>query len=396
MIIGTVLISIGFLDQNPGTTVKGRISEDYLLYSENVYLFAIDGNEYFLVDSAIINPESRCFNLYGNIPRTDLVGFLVIPPREYGLLLWKGDELSIDITPQTRYAYPHTSGSEIMKMEALNVDYAIELRKRIEEVESIINKGGIQEEEKARYQADLDEVKYEFYTGRYFKNMESTLSPSSFRTSLRYLTGEVDGTVRIDTNTYDSLVVFMKAKFPDDTLTQQFPDIPEPSPISEESKRVMRLKSRLMGNDIPETTHVYKTGDIVRPFEVPSPDGTMLSIADIDTEYILVDFWAGWCAPCRKEIPAIKETVSRHGDRLTVYAISLDNNEQQWQTAIQQDGSEIFTHIFLGATPEKNEIMRRFGVGSIPANFLLDSDRRIIATDLRGEQLAEKMQELTQ
>lgn len=121
-------------------------------------------------------------------------------------------------------------------------------------------------------------------------------------------------------------------------------------------------------------------------------DGRKIATKDIRTPYIFVDFWASWCKPCRKEIPNIKQALAKYKDDLTIYAVSLDNKREAWQKAIKEDSTQEFLQV-IGTL--KNEspthLLRQLDIQTIPANFLLDKERRIVAKDLRGEQLIQTL-----
>ena len=116
-------------------------------------------------------------------------------------------------------------------------------------------------------------------------------------------------------------------------------------------------------------------------------NGQTVNLDNIKSDYVLIDFWASWCAPCRKEIPYLKTALDTYPN-LTVYAVSIDEDEAQWRASIKNDKTEMFTHVLLGNnTIESAVIQKQFGVRAIPANFLLDKERIIIAVNLRKKNL---------
>ena len=117
-------------------------------------------------------------------------------------------------------------------------------------------------------------------------------------------------------------------------------------------------------------------------------NGKLVSIKEIDSEYLLVDFWASWCKPCQKEVPYLKKALTRYKDRLSIYAVSIDRYPGSWQKAIARDKSEDFIHV-IGSDRQglPNATVHGLGVKSIPTNFLLDKNRCIIAKNLRGNKL---------
>ena len=124
-------------------------------------------------------------------------------------------------------------------------------------------------------------------------------------------------------------------------------------------------------------------------------EGKDISTNELPTPYVLVDFWASWCKPCRKEVPEIKRVVEKYKDELTVYAVSLDRKRDAWQQAIEEDGTQGFVQL-IGTFPNGNPVstLLNLDIRTIPANFLLDKDRRIVAKDLRGEELMQTLDSL--
>ena len=125
-------------------------------------------------------------------------------------------------------------------------------------------------------------------------------------------------------------------------------------------------------------------------FSQPDANGKPVSLASFKGKYVLLDFWASWCKPCRMENPNVVKAYNEFKDKnFTVFGVSLDQEKSAWQEAIQKDGLT-WTH----ASDLKfwnNEAAALYGVQSIPANFLIDPDGNIIAQDLRGEDLTETL-----
>lgn len=194
----------------------------------------------------------------------------------------------------------------------------------------------------------------------------------------------------------DTLELVLKRRFPFDEVIQLHPESKYFPPQSEESRKISNKRYYLMtgiADPFAKPVSFYSKGDVVADFVLSGPDGDKVSLYSIDSEYILIDFWAGWCSPCIKEIPKLREANEKYAGALSVLAISMDNSRKEWRQAISDFQTERFHNVYIGNGPS-SETAQKFGIKAIPANFLLNKDRRIIDTNLRGDALDKKMEEL--
>lgn len=128
-------------------------------------------------------------------------------------------------------------------------------------------------------------------------------------------------------------------------------------------------------------------------FSQANPEGKMVSLSDFKGKYVLVDFWASWCRPCRMENPNVVAAYNRFKDKgFTVLGVSMDSNRDPWLAAIKQD-QLTWTHV-SDLKGWGNEVGKIYNVTGIPQNFLIDKEGKIIAKDLRGAALDEKLIEI--
>lgn len=137
-------------------------------------------------------------------------------------------------------------------------------------------------------------------------------------------------------------------------------------------------------------------GSVAPEFALPDTSGTTTALSSLRGQYVLIDFWASWCAPCRHENPNVVAAYNQYKDKnFTVFGVSLDreNARDAWLQAIKDDQLEQWPHV-SDLKGWQSEVVELYGIEGIPQNFLIDPDGKIIASNLRGEKLKEKLAEL--
>ncbi|MEM9981617.1 MAG: TlpA disulfide reductase family protein [Bacteroidota bacterium] len=127
--------------------------------------------------------------------------------------------------------------------------------------------------------------------------------------------------------------------------------------------------------------------------QLPTPTGEVVALSSLKGKYVLVDFWASWCRPCRQENPNYVALYQKYKSRdFEIYGVSLDEKKAAWEKTIAKDQLSWVNVSDLKGW--NNSAALQYNVTAIPANFLLDSNGKIIAKNLRGKALAAQLQTL--
>jgi thiol-disulfide isomerase/thioredoxin len=173
-----------------------------------------------------------------------------------------------------------------------------------------------------------------------------------------------------------------EADFPflDSLATRLRNDLPESKYVKDFTEGVDAMRATVVGQVAPEIS-------------LPTPEGEIKKLSDLRGNVVMIDFWAAWCGPCRRENPNVVKMYEKYNDKgFEIYGVSLDRKKEDWVKAIEKDGLT-WTQV-SDLSYFNSEAAKTYSVNAIPATVLLDKEGRIIARNLRGAELEKKLAEI--
>jgi len=167
---------------------------------------------------------------------------------------------------------------------------------------------------------------------------------------------------------------------------------PESEPVKQLHIQLEALSGAFEAQKTVDT--LFGIGAVVPDISLPNPDGEVISLYSTRGQVVLVDFWAAWCPPCRAENPNLVKVYDEyHGKGFEIFQVSLDQTREAWLKGIEADQLGQWIHV-SDLKYWESEVVPLYNIESIPANYLLDREGRVIATGLRGGALEAILKEV--
>ena len=354
-----VLIAFAACQSNKNTyEISGSIAG---LDSGEVYLVKAEAGQPLVLDTAIIEAGNFVFTGTQTAPVLPEVHYLRINQRDYFA------QFFLENTNINVEAYKDSldktvvSGSEVTEVFNVYVEELNKLNKKYQEYQQAYSQ--------ARMKGDHDEM------DRVVIDLEATS---------------------------DNMKIYAKNYVRDNASTVVAPYIVLSQLLNKLPYTELKELADLFPVEIHESIYVTELnkilvsmaktaeGAVAPEFTVNDPEGNPIALSSFRGKYLLIDFWASWCGPCRAENPNVLKVYGEYKDKnFEVLGVSLDKTKEPWLKAVEADKLT-----WSQGADHKGEVANMYGVKSIPHTLLLDPEGKIIAKNLRGKALEEKLAEL--
>lgn len=347
---GTITISgtVGYPQQ--GHIILEKIRENQAVPYDT---FTVNENNVFKEEVNIDAPGYYRLNFYN---------------KQFVILILEDDDVKIDVDGNARNGYVKISGSDahdlINEVQLVQQQFqqGPEVAKLNQEYTNAVQQGNLEKQE--QLQEEYFELE-ESLNKKIMAKMDSaglTLAVVDLLSSQKIL--DKDRYFQF----YDKKAQQFAESMPENERVQAFDDM------------VDKMRNTAIGATAPEIA-------------LPNPEGDTVKLSSLRGNYVLVDFWAKWCKPCRVENPNVVRMYKKYNDQgFEVYGVSLDRNKKDWMQAIEED--QLHWTQVSDLKFWNSEAAQTYGINAIPFAVLLDPEGKIIAKNLRGKELERKLEEI--
>ncbi len=342
------------------------------------------------VSGMIFNPPADTFYI-SQIYETGTKDFAVIPVAKDGKFSFKGQ------LPQTDY-YLLRVGNNVLHL-VLRINSNIKIYGDGKKIRSHVN---IINSDESKAMNDFANVIDNFSAKNDSAYAALQKDPSREQAIQQYMQGEYSyfqSEIQnfLQSNQYSPallmalLVVRPEQDFKtyESVVTQLYQAFPYSNTVQANYQNYLAMKKKM------EDAQLLAPGKIAPDFEEKLPDGKKtMKLSDLRGKVVLIDFWASWCGPCRRENPNVVRTYEKYKEAgFTVMSVSLDTEKDKWLAAIKQDNLTWPNHV-SDLKGWGSAVGKIYGVGSVPFTLLIDKDGKIIKANLRGNALEEELKKI--
>lgn len=361
------LFLVSCTKKSPNTfSISGNISPakaDYIILQQET---DIERKIETIIDTLKLDAEGNFKSSYNEAPH--LYNLVLPNKKKIGLAINKGQKLTIAISNYDEENQSVTiEGSKDSKallayenLREESLDRLVQsVRREIKELKKVKNPDTVKIAKLGQLEVDNYDKHLDELNAFISKNMDNTLG--LYATSIRW-----KGTKNFAL--FDSLTSSFEAVHPNLDITTKL------------REKVTRLQQSEVGG---------KVADI----QMNTVDGTQVNLSSIKAKYILIDFWASWCGPCRRESEGLNKIYANYSrEDFDIYGVSLDDKRDKWIAALEKD-NRIWNNV-SSLEGFKTPASFDYTVTALPDNYLIDANRKIIAKNIHGEELEKLLDSL--
>ena len=347
-----------------------------------VYLKEMTSTEMIPVDSALID-DAGGFELNGILPENRFYAVHTQPESFIYLLAGKGDKITIEGDAQALASTYTVAGSEDSRLIRELTEEQNKVLSRIYQLNRVFT-DSVHSPNFMEIKVGLDSVydgilnSHRAYTFAFIEdNLHSQASLMALYQQIgpRYYVLDPEQDFK-----YFSMV--------DSSLGILYP---ESDAVQDLHRQVEELKQKRVAENMSAAR--LGAGTLAPEIALPNPDGDTILLSSLRGKYVLLDFWASWCPPCRRENPNLVKVYKKYHDKgFEIYQVSLDKTRDAWLRGIKEDGLH-WVHV-SDLKFWNSIVVPVYNIQGIPMSYLLDKRGRIMAQNLKGEMLEEELKQI--
>lgn len=381
-VLGTLLCLVAACDkqnkedQKAGFSVTGKIKG---IQSDTVYLMKMDKNSMNMVDKTVADKDGT-FTFTGNTDSPTYYNIRFDGEKSVSLIL-DNETFSFE-ADATQEDIPVTvKNSKTNEDILLYSDFFRELMKERKELEMAYMRFQMDQE---KYQDSIQLV-FDKLAGmeerrdRYTVHFIDSIFPSK---AIFFIVPVLNKEPYID--------------YQIELSRKLYEEYPELAIAKEYKENMAQVEQQRKDFEEQEKNNPTAIGKEAPEIALPDPDGNVIKLSDLRGNYVLLDFWASWCGPCRRENPNLVKTFEQYKKKnFKVYSVSLDKGRDAWLKAIEKDNLQHKGWFHVSDLKHwQSDVVPLYGIQGIPFALLLDKDGKIIARNLRGPALEAELKKL--
>jgi thiol-disulfide isomerase/thioredoxin len=379
LIITAAILVSACKKEEKGFTVSGKLEHNR---SDMIYLKEMTSRELLPLDSCKLD-SSGTFQLHGASPESRFFAVYARPGDYVYLLAETGDQITLNGDARNLAGSYRVEGSEDSRLIRELTTQQSRTLEKIRDLSKIFN-DSLESPRFSDIKAELDSSYKEAINAQRqftFRFIEENLNSQASLMALYQQMGPRSYLLEPNKD-------FRYFAMVDSSLNMLYP---ESDAVIDLHRQVDELRQQKQMEAMNAAK--FGIGKEAPEIALPSPSGDTILLSSLRGKIVLLDFWASWCAPCRSENPNLVANYKKYRDKgFEIYQVSLDRTKAAWIKGIEDDKLD-WIHV-SDLQYWNSVVVPVYNIQGIPMNFLLDRDGKILAQNLRGEELGKKLEEI--